>query len=181
MRLWAKLNENTKIKVKTSVGESESEEVGAVVGQGTIGGALVSQAVLDEGVKDHFSPGNEDELNYGSVEMGPCMFQDDLIHASKSVKNARKASVKVNQIMKEHALQLNKDKSVMIVMGTKGQKKKILDELERNPIMCGEVKMKVKDADKWLGQQLSTNGLADSVAATIQAREAKIIPSQMEV
>ena len=181
VRLWAKLNENTKIKVKTSVGESESEEVGAVVGQGTIGGALVSQAVLDEGVKDHFSPGNEDELNYGSVEMGPCMFQDDLIHASKSVENARKASLKVNQIMKEHALQLNKDKSVMIVMGTKGQKKKILDELEKDPIMCGEVKMKVKDADKWLGQQLSTDGVAGSVAATIQAREAKIKGAALEI
>ena len=44
VRLWAKLNENTKIKVKTSVGECESEEVGAVVGQGTIGGALVRGA-----------------------------------------------------------------------------------------------------------------------------------------
>ena len=50
VRLWAKLNENTTIKVKTGVGESERANVGAVVGQGTIGGALVSQAVLDEGV-----------------------------------------------------------------------------------------------------------------------------------
>ena len=181
VRLWAKLNENTKIKVKTSVGESESAEVGAVVGQGTIGGALVSQAVLDEGVKDHFSPGNEDELNYGSVEMGPCMFQDDLIHAAKSVENARKASEKVNLIMKEHALQLNKDKSVLIIMGTKSQKRKILEEMENDPIMCGDVKMKVKSADKWLGQQLSTNGLADSVEATVQAREAKIRGAALEI
>ena len=36
---------------------------GAVVGQGTMGGALVSQAVLDDGTKKHFVPGNEDELN----------------------------------------------------------------------------------------------------------------------
>ena len=79
VRLWAKLNENTTIKVKTGVGESERANVGAVVGQGTIGGALVSQAVLDEGVKEHFEPGNEDELNYGKVPLGPCMFQDDLI------------------------------------------------------------------------------------------------------
>ena len=71
---------------------------------------------LDEGVKDHFSPGNEDELNYGSVPMRPCIFQDDLIHASKKVDEATKASQKVNTIMKEHALQLNKDKSVLIVM-----------------------------------------------------------------
>ena len=181
VRLWAKLNENTKIKVKTSVGESESAEVGSVVGQGTIGGALVSQAVLDEGVKDHFSPGNEDELNYGSVAMGPCMFQDDLIHASKKVEAARKASQKVNKIMKEHALQLNRDKSILIVMGTKNQKKKIMDEIERNPIMCGDVKMKVKVADKWLGQQLSTDGLAGSVEATVQAREAKIKGAALEV
>ena len=41
--------------------------------------------------------------------------------------------------------------------------------------------MKVKDADKWLGQQLSTNGLADSVAATIQAREAKIKGAALEI
>ena len=46
-KLWLKLNENTKIKVKTGVGLSEEANVGAVVGQGTIGGALVSQAVLD--------------------------------------------------------------------------------------------------------------------------------------
>ena len=43
VRLWAKLNENTIIKVKTGVGESERVNVGAVVGQGTIGGALVSR------------------------------------------------------------------------------------------------------------------------------------------
>ena len=87
------------------------------------------------------------------------MFQDDLIHASKNVEAARKASQKVNMIMKEHALQLNKDKSVLIVMATKNQKKKNMEEIERDPIMCDDVEMKVKVADKWLGQQLSTDGL----------------------
>ena len=52
VRLWAKLNERITIKVKTGVGESQKVKVGAVVGQGTIGGALVRQAVLDEGVND---------------------------------------------------------------------------------------------------------------------------------
>ena len=181
VRLWAKLNENTTIKVKTGVGESERVNVGAVVGQGTIGGALVSQAVLDEGVKEHFEPGNEDELNYGKVPLGPCMFQDDLIHASTEVEKARKASQKMNLVMKKHALKLNKDKSVLIVMGSKNQKKDIIEELENNPIMCGEVKMNIKDADKWLGQQLSTGGLADSVAATVEKREAKIKGAALEI
>ena len=51
-RLWYKLNSNTKIHVKLPCGVSEAGEVGAVVGQGTIGGALVSQAVLDDGVME---------------------------------------------------------------------------------------------------------------------------------
>ena len=181
IRLWAKLNGNTEIKVRTGVGESESVNVGAVVGQGTIGGALVSQAVLDEGVKEHFTPGSEDEVNYGEVAGGPCMFQDDLIHASTSIQKAREASRKINLVMKKHALKLNKDKSVMIIMGTKSQKKAISDEIETNPIMCGEVKMKMKEADKWLGQQISSGGLAESVAATVAAREAKIRGAALEI
>ena len=47
-RLWFKLNENTKVQVRTGAGMSKWGEVGAVLGQGTLGGALVSQAVLDD-------------------------------------------------------------------------------------------------------------------------------------
>ena len=66
IRLWHKLNDKTEICVKTGVGLTEYTEVGAVVGQGTMGGALVSQAVLDEGTKELFVPGYKNEINYGS-------------------------------------------------------------------------------------------------------------------
>ena len=56
--------------------------MGAVLGQGTLGGAIVSQAVLDEAVMEHFSPGEEGQPRYGAVEMAPCMFQDDLANGS---------------------------------------------------------------------------------------------------
>ena len=46
-RLWYKLNEKTEICVKTGVGTTDYANVGAVVGQGTMGGDLISQAVLD--------------------------------------------------------------------------------------------------------------------------------------
>ena len=59
-RLWYKLNMRTRIQVRTGVGMSEEADVGAVLGQGTLGGALISQAVLDDGVRDHFTPGAED-------------------------------------------------------------------------------------------------------------------------
>ena len=82
IRLWHKLNDKTEICVKTGVGLTEYTEVGAVVGQGTMGGALVSQAVLDEGTKELFVPGDKNEINYGSVPMAPCLFQDDIIHGA---------------------------------------------------------------------------------------------------
>ena len=46
-RLWAKLND-TVIQVRTGVGTSGKVAIGEVIGQGTIGGALVSQASLDD-------------------------------------------------------------------------------------------------------------------------------------
>ena len=60
-----------------------------MVGQRTLAGALVSQAVLDKGVMEHFEPGGENELEYGSVPLAPFMFQDDLIHGTSGVKQAR--------------------------------------------------------------------------------------------
>ena len=56
VRLWYKLNEDTRIKVRTAAGVTAAGEVGAVVGQGTIGGTLVSQAVLDDAVIEKFLP-----------------------------------------------------------------------------------------------------------------------------
>ena len=180
-RLWYNLNKNTNIKVKTGVGITEATDVGAVVGQGTVGGALVSQAVLDEGVKNEFQPGNKDETNYGEVPMGPCMFMDDLIHCSTGLEEAKKASKKINEVMKKHALKLNESKSVAIVMGSKKQTKEIMEKIKDSPIKCGEVEIKAKEKDKWLGQQLAAGGLSDSVAATVAAREAKVKGAAMEI
>ena len=59
IRLWFKMNEQTRIQVKTSSGMSKFEKVGAVLGQGTLGSAIISQAVLDEGVMEHFPPGGD--------------------------------------------------------------------------------------------------------------------------
>ena len=180
-KLWLKLNENTKIKVKTGVGLSEEANVGAVVGQGTIGGALVSQAVLDDGVMQHFTPGGEGELMYGDVPLAPLILQDDLMHGAKGEKEAREACDKVEKVMKERGLQLSEDKCVYVLMGSKKQKEELRAEFDSNPLKCGKVQMKPKETEKWLGQQISSGGLADSVAATVAAREPKIKGACLEI
>ena len=173
-KLWYDLNKGTKIRVRTGVGMTDYIEAGALVGQGTIGGALVSQAVLDEGISGGFVPGGQDEMNYGSVPMSPLIFQDDVIHSAGRTKEARIANNKIDRIVKSLNLSLNQDKTVCLVMGTHKLKVKVKPELEVQPLMCGEFETELKNQFKWLGQILSSGGLADSVSCTVAAREGKI-------
>ena len=50
-KLFYKLNEGTEVAVKTARGLSETAVVGDCIGPGTAGGAIVSAANLDEGLK----------------------------------------------------------------------------------------------------------------------------------
>ena len=115
------------------------------------------------------------------MEMGPLIFQDDLLENSPGVKEARAANVRVAAVMKEKRLHLNRDKSVCLLWGTNKQKNKLKEELAENPLMCGEVEMKMTDADKWLGDYLHTDGLAASVLETISQREGKVKGAALEI
>ena len=43
--------------------------------------------------------------------------------------------------------------------------------------MCGKFEMKQAEKEKWLGQQISAGGLAESVVKTVAAKEGKTRPS----
>ena len=189
VRLWYKLNEDTRIKVRTAAGVTAAGEVGAVVGQGTIGGALVSQAVLDDAVMEKFLPagspvlpaGRSDLTHYGSVPLAPLMWVDDMLNPCERLEEAREANRKINILMKERGLKLHEEKSVCVVIGSKKQKQETSDILERNPLMCGSFETKEKQEEKWLGQWLSARGLAASVDKTVTAREGKIRAAGREI
>ena len=69
--------------------------------------------------------------------------------------------------MKERGLQLDKDKSVCIIVGSKKQKKEASVEIEEKPLQCGDFITKEKQVEKWLGQYILAAGLADSVRKTV--------------
>ena len=94
----------------SAVGTTRKSDVGAVVGQGTMGGALVSQAVLDEAVMERFPLAGQ--LNYGSVPMAPVMWVDDMLNAARGLDEARLANKQVDSLIKQRGLQLNQGKSL---------------------------------------------------------------------
>ena len=181
VRLWFKLNKETKIEVRTAAGVTEQTEVGAVVGQGTIGGALVSQAVLDEAATESFPPAGRLELEYGEVPLAPLMWMDDLLHAAPGLDEANEVNKRVDKMMKKRGLKLNETKSVCLIIGNKQQKKNLTEQLEKEPLKCGSFITKEKQTDKWLGQFISARGLEDSVAQTVSAREGKVRGAGLEI
>ena len=104
VRLWYKLNDQTRIQVRTGVGVTKFGEVGAVIGQGMIGGALVSQAVLDDGVMEELPPGGSVQMEYGDVPLAPLMFLDDIINTADTIDKAREVNQKINGLVKLYPL-----------------------------------------------------------------------------
>ena len=94
---------------------------------------------------------------------------------------ARSANIKLNRVMIEKRLTLNEDKLVYLVWGTKKQKEEIEEELLVKPLMCGKVKISVVKYDKWLGDILHSDGLAESVMETIIQREGKVKGAALEI
>ena len=94
---------------------------------------------------------------------------------------ARIANQTVDFLVKQRVLQLNRDKSVFLIVGSKKQKREASLELKDNPLKFGDFCTKEKQEEKWLGQYLSGLGPADSVAKTVEAREGKIRGACMEI
>ena len=172
-RAWAKLNGNTNIRVKTGVGYSEWSQEGPMIGQGTGGGALVSQLNIDQGVVDMFH-GSDQEISYGAVRVLPVIFMDDISRAVCSLESARAGNVKMSSVVNSKQLTLNQDKTCIILFGNKDKVCKAREELARSPLYCGDFITKEKTADKWLGDIFHQGGLAESVVATIKDRTPKI-------
>ena len=112
----------------------------------------------------------------------PCQRrQDDFIHGLDCISKAIRARKRVNIIIKDRGLHLNKTKSMCIIIGSKKQKLEATKILNANPLKCGDISIKEVQVFKWLGQFISSKGLAHSVLFTIDAREGKIRGACLEI
>ena len=179
-RVWFKLNEGTEIAVKTAGGISDTAVVGDCIGQGTTGGALVSQANLDRGLMMYFGD-SKDEMYFGDVRIQPLAYQDDVLKGCKDVMDARVGNIRLAAMLKDKGLEAHKDKTSFIVCGSNRFKQKAKDDLQNDPLMFGNFEVKEKLSDKYLGQVLHGGGLEDSALATVKERAGKIKGATMEI
>ena len=112
-RMLYKLNENTKISVKTSVGESKTAPIKDSVGQGSFAAALISSLNIGSAIADKFQ--GESTANIGLLELICLILQDDIMKMSNTVEQARDGSQKIDELLKQKLLSLNYDKSKYIL------------------------------------------------------------------
>ena len=179
-RVRYKLNSKTEIEVRTGAGVSARGLAGPVTGQGGGGAALASALNLDLGVERYFKD-SIDEDCYGTICLQPLSYIDDVSRSSPEASSARAGNAKFSSLAAEKQLNFHPKKSCYLVFGTERYKAEVEMDAEEEPIMLGKVKLNEKVEEKYLGDVLSSLGLAQSVEATVKERVAKIKGSIYEL
>ena len=145
-RLWHMMNCDNRVKVLTSAGMTDSRSTGENVGQGTMGGAILSSLNLDVGVSEGFSESSHEVLYGGILRLNPLLYQDDALRMTTSAKSAQLGNGIMESLMKRKLLNIN-DKSSYLLFGKQSQIQSIKEALSNSPLSIkGEViKQKTKE------------------------------------
>ena len=167
-RSLVKINDPTRISVKTSVGESKKATMPDSMGQGGPEAALMSSCSIGNGMKDTFK--YEYSARIGRVGLNNLIFQDDIAKLNSKVEDAREGCIRIDETLKKKRLSVNYGKSKYIIFGDKKFKNKARRELEKYPMMMGNVKIEESVKEKYVGDQIHNNGCEQSITETIKER-----------
>ena len=107
-RMWFKLNEDTTIRVRTSVGESESRLIKNSLGQGSFGAALASSLNIGCAIKDTFRETSSTHI--GTLPLNAVVMQDDIAKLNDNLGQARDGCNKIHNTLMRKQLAVNQDK-----------------------------------------------------------------------
>ena len=107
-RLMFQMNKKSRIKVKTPVGYTTSQETGALVAQGKPESGILSSVNLDKDVNVTFVS-SECEVRYFNLPLSPILYMDDIFRMAESIKAAQEGNNKIEHIVGSKGLELNLD------------------------------------------------------------------------
>ena len=155
-RLMFEMNKKSRIKVKTPVGLTTSEETGPVVAQGKPESGILSSVNLDKDVDVTFK-GSDCEIRYYDTPLAPILYMDDIFRMAVSVKSAQDGNNLIEHIVNSKGLELNLGKSNFILIGSKKARRKLKLEVDQEPLsLCNQPMEEVK-ITKFLGDYFSFN------------------------
>ena len=173
-RMLYKLNANTKISVKTSVGESKTAPIDDSIGQGSFSAALSSSLNIGCAVADKLK--DDCTASIGQLELIALILQDDISKMCNTLEQARNGSQMIDELLKQKLLSVNYDKSKYLLLGNTKAKNRMRKELEKCPMKMGEEIIENSITEKYLGDMIHEKGCKESITATINERMRKLTP-----
>ena len=174
------LNKSSEIQIKTSVGVTESFEVGPSVAQGSIGGGLISSCNLDYSINKFFKSSNS-EVFYCDLRIQPMIYQDDLGRFSTTIEDAQDGNIKIEACMEGKVLDLHQDKSCFIIFGNQKQKAELHRKMNDSPLKLYGLEMKEKLKENYLGDIIDGEGNKASAESTVKDRYGRILAGACEI
>ena len=136
-RIWYKLNEETRISVRTSVGDSAEKSLMDCLGQGSAGASLVSSLNIGCAVDKTFKYSYTAKV--GHQRLNSLILQDDISKMNDEVKQARDGCTKIDDMLKKKLLSVNYDKSKYLLIGSNRFRKSVKKKLQKDPMTMGGV------------------------------------------
>ena len=178
-RLLYLLNKDTRICVRTPVGDTEKVETREGLAQGSSEGAIASASNLGHGVEDFFLD-SEHEAVYGRVPVGPVILQDDICRVAVSPEAAQAGVSKMEAMAETKQLNFNEDKSVFVIFGKGKAKREMEENFKENPVLLYGKPMKCAKSERFLGDQMGET-LGESISATLNKRIGRATQSIYEI
>ena len=126
------MNEKVKIKVKTPLGTSETEESGPTVTQGGVEAGIVSSNNVDVGMEEAFND-EDKEIRYKELTVKGLSYMDDIMCMSENLENAEYGNRKMEECIGRKNLSFNLDKSNYVIVGSNKERKKLNKKLREKP------------------------------------------------
>ena len=168
-RLLYELNKDTRIMVRTPVGDSEKRETGKIFAQGSPEGSLASSSNISSGVSDFFQ-NSENEVFYGILRLLPQSFQDDLLRMCTNPISAQFGNDRMQNLAETKLLSYNLSKTCIVFLGAKKAREKLRNDFIENPPVLFGLPVKLVLSESYLGDQIG-DSVSDSTTLTINKRE----------
>ena len=119
----------------------------------------------------------EDETltEIGHIPLNCLTFQDYIARFNTTLNQARRGAAIIGETLAKKKLKSNQTKSRYVLLGSEEFKAKTRQEAKEAPVMMGSHIMEESPEEKYLGDQIHTDGLAASILSTIDKRLGKVI------
>ena len=178
-KLIYEMNKDTRVKVRTAVGDGKFEETDEGLAQGSMEAAIASTNSISNGVTDFFSE-SEYEVSYGPVKMDPAQFLDDISRLALDPVSAQMGNDRLENIAETKLLNYNLLKTCIIILGNKKAREKLRNEFEeKNPTLYGE-NVNIVTQATYLGDKLGLS-VSESISLTLKKRIGLVKRSIFEI